>query len=161
MYLRVLPFALALSLASGLMTTAYLNQKAVTPVAEALRRAPGPDLTTLRGRLTEIGPNRYVLEDESGRIRLNLCPPWYRRIVALPTEDVTVQGTLAEPRRWLLGRPSFDVYVMEKKVGREVLRTANYVPWARRANRVAIAEWRDWYAWEHSLPSGRVLSSEF
>jgi hypothetical protein len=152
MYLRLIPIGLAISLLSGTATVAYLNRTESTPVMEAMSTAPGQETVTLRGYVRELGPNRMVLMDETGQVRLNLCPPWYRRLLAPQDRMVTVQGRVAEPRRWLLGRPSFDVYIMDDGIQRHVLRARNMVPWASHADRMAIAEWRDYYSWERSLP---------
>jgi hypothetical protein len=112
----------------GGIVIGLVPREQVVPVQEVIAAAR-PRAAVLEGEVELLRPNRFLLRDESGEIRLETCPVWYRALVLRPGERVRVQGELAPRKRWLLDRPSFVVHRLRREEGPEiVLRHADGSP---------------------------------
>jgi hypothetical protein len=76
---------------------------------------------TLTGQVEVLRPNRFLLRDGTGEIRLETCPPWYRLLPLRPGEKVRVVGDLAPRSRWRLDRPDFTVHRLSREDGTEIV----------------------------------------
>ncbi|MGE0716077.1 MAG: PepSY domain-containing protein [Alphaproteobacteria bacterium] len=74
---------LAAAVAGGLAAAS-----AETPIAEVLR----PEGITITGTVTDIFGNRFVLQDDSGKVLVETGPQWHDRVEVKPGERVTVSG---------------------------------------------------------------------
>jgi hypothetical protein len=93
-----------------------------------------PQAAMLEGAVEVLRPNRFLLRDQTGAIRLETCPPWYRLLTLHPGERVRVQGELAPRTRWLMDRPIFVVHRLRREAGAEIVLRYNQgsPPWQRQ-----------------------------
>lgn len=83
-----------------------------------------PEGVAISGRVAEVYGNKFVLQDESGRVLVETGPRWYRAFEPRQGERLTV-----------LGRPeegSFEAYSVVREGGErvEIRRPAGPPPWA-------------------------------
>lgn len=123
---RTLTAALALLAA----TAAPLGALAQTPPAPGAPPAPeaqarpAPAATpigslssegvTIRGEVTDVFGNRFVVEDGTGRVLVETGPAWHSRVEVAPGETVTVTG---EPGR----DGGFDAFTIEREGGERIV----------------------------------------
>ena len=93
MLTKVFPAALALAVAIGVLTELAITRSKVYTVADALTESETA-IVNLKGQVTPTGRNTYIFEDRTGRIELQMCPTWYRRINLREHETITVTGEI-------------------------------------------------------------------
>lgn len=100
-----------------------------------------PRFVALAGTVDVLRPNRFLLRDETGEIRLETCPPWYRPLSLQPGERVRVLGVLAPRHHWRMDLPVFVVHRLRRASGPEiVLRHGNGLPpWRHETWRTELA----------------------
>jgi hypothetical protein len=80
------PFAATLALAVGFGAAAVAQNQ--TPIGSL----GTPEGVTIRGEVTDVFGNKFVVEDESGRVLVETGPPWHSRVAMEVGETVTVTG---------------------------------------------------------------------
>jgi hypothetical protein len=102
-------------------------------VAQLAATATNRRLVELEGITRASGPNRLILNDGTGEVRLIVCPQWYRPLSFQPSETVLVTGHLASAQTWRDNLRSFLVYRIQGDLGsRLTLRYDDGVPvWHR------------------------------
>jgi hypothetical protein len=95
----------------------------------------------LSGAVEVLRPNRFLLRDGTGEIRLETCPPWYRPLPLHPGEHVRVQGTLAPRHHWRMDHPVFVVHSLHRENGEEIVLRHGYglPPWRHETWRTRLA----------------------
>jgi hypothetical protein len=83
---------------------------------------------TIEGRVTDVFGNKFVLEDDTGRVLVETGPSWWRTTEVAVGERVTVMGEPDQSR-------TFDAFSIIHEDGREIkIRDPNMpAPWAGRA----------------------------
>ena len=104
----------------GVIVIGLIPREPVVPVRQVIAGGQ-PRAAVMQGEVDVLRPNRFVLRDGSGEIRLETCPVWYRPLPLRPGERIRVQGELAPRHRWLLNRPSFVVYRLRRQDGQEIV----------------------------------------
>ncbi|MDF1601115.1 hypothetical protein PZ895_15240 [Mesorhizobium sp. YIM 152430] len=85
---------------------------------------------TIEGRVTDVFGNKFVLEDDSGRVLVETGPAWWRSTEVSVDENLTVIGEPGASR-------TFDAFKIRHGDGREiVIREPNMPPpWAGQESR--------------------------
>jgi hypothetical protein len=124
----------------GGITISLLPRDPMVTVREAID-GPRSVNVVLTGAVETLRPNRFLLRDKTGEIRLETCPPWYRSLSLSPGERVRVQGDLAPRQHWLMDRPVFVVYRLRGERGPEIVlrHTDGPPPWGRETWRASIS----------------------
>jgi uncharacterized protein YdeI (BOF family) len=104
-----------------------------------------PQVATLEGAVEVLRPNHFLLRDQTGAIRLETCPSWYRLLPLHPGEQVRIQGELAPRSRWHMDQPVFIVHRLRRQDGEEIVLRYNQgpPPWQKetwRASTIASDE---------------------
>jgi hypothetical protein len=112
----------------GCIGIGFVPRDPTVTVREAVA-GPAARAVVLEGEIEVLRPNRFILRDETGEIRLETCPPWYRLLPLRPGERISTLGELAPRSRWLLDRPSFVVHRLRRQDGSEIaLRFGEGIP---------------------------------
>ncbi|HOM73228.1 MAG TPA: hypothetical protein PLP86_13380, partial [Armatimonadota bacterium] len=93
MLIRIVPIALAVSVAIGVLAELAFTRSRTFTITSALTDAETATITIV-GTVTPHGQNNYILEDKTGKIELQTCPSWYRRILLDHNEKVAVTGAI-------------------------------------------------------------------
>jgi len=125
--------AAAGALLGGVVSALLPRDTALT--VQALVAAGQPQVAVLEGEIEVLRPNRFLLRDRTGAIRLETCPVWYRPLPLRPGERVRVIGELAPRSRWRMNHPVFVVHRLRRHDGPEIVLRYNQgpPPWQRQA----------------------------
>jgi hypothetical protein len=104
----------------------------VRTIAELRYADIASGIVAVRGTITYSSGNRFVLRDDTGRVELATCPPWYRRIYLRKGDEVTAIGEILNnaPR---MGKCDFILSVCRLVHDGEVIHLRSYPgipPWA-------------------------------
>jgi uncharacterized protein YdeI (BOF family) len=124
----------------GMTGTLFAAREPTASVREVLARQGSPAVS-VEGRVQVQQPNRFILRDRTGAIRLETCPVWYRFLSLRPGERVRVQGELTPRLRWRRNQPVFLVNRLRREDGTEIpLRfDAGPPPWQRETWRAEVS----------------------
>jgi uncharacterized protein YdeI (BOF family) len=128
----------------GLTGTLFATRVPVVTVRQVLNE-PARSRATVQGWVEVREPNRFVLHDKTGAIRLETCPVWYLCLPLRPGERVRVEGEVAPRVRWHADQPVFIVSRLRREFGVEIpLRYDDGPPpWQRETWRVGLREASD------------------
>src|SRR5687768_3536787 len=104
----------------GGITISMLPRDPAATVREVIA-GQEPAGVVLTGAVEVLRPNRFLLRDDTGEIRLETCPPWYLQLPLRPGERVRVQGELAPRHHWRMDRPVFVVHRLRRENGPEIV----------------------------------------
>jgi len=118
----------------GAAAIALVPRDSATTV-QAVLAAGRPAVTMLDGEIAVLRPNRFLLRDPTGAIRLETCPVWFRPLPLHAGERVRVTGELAPRSRWRMDQPVFVVHRLRRRHGPEIILRYNEgpPPWQRAA----------------------------
>ncbi|MGH2403722.1 MAG: hypothetical protein ACRDGN_04580 [bacterium] len=78
----------------------YFYHRRPTPIGEILRNPLAHKVVTIRGRVIMSRGAWFVLDDRTGRIRVDAKPLWRRPLVVREGETVTVTGEVVFGPPW-------------------------------------------------------------
>ncbi|MBI2842970.1 MAG: hypothetical protein HYX78_06175 [Armatimonadetes bacterium] len=138
MLTKVFPAALALAISIGVLAELALTRSKIYTIAEALTESETA-VVTVKGKVRPVGPNVYLLSDGTGRVELQTCPAWYRRIEMRESETVSVTGEILRPYNlpdgvlyvlavYTIEREDRPEIVLRTKPGKPPWATSVYIP---------------------------------
>lgn len=93
----------------------HFYPRRLTPIAEVLRNPIAYRIVTIRGRVIMSRGAWFILDDQTGRIRVDARPPWRHPVAVREGETVTVTGEVVFGPPW--GRTqavTVEAYMMQR-----------------------------------------------
>jgi len=115
-------------MAAGMGFAALIGATGQVSAQTAIGELDASSAITIEGRVTDVFGNKFVLEDESGRVLIETGPSWWRTTEVAVGEQLTIIGRPDASR-------TFDAFTIRHADGREiVIRTPDMPPpWQERA----------------------------
>lgn len=93
----------------------HLYPRRLTPIAEVLRNPTLYQIVTIRGRVIMSRGAWFILDDQTGRIRVDVRPPWRDPIAVRERETVTVTGEVVfGPPWWRSQAVVVELYMLQR-----------------------------------------------
>lgn len=138
MFTKIFPAIVLLAIAIGVLAELTFTRTKVYTIAAGPKESE-TNMITIRGKVTPIGANSFILRDPTGSAQLQTCPLWYKEINLTPGEEVTVTGEVLKedtPAKgalytlavYKIERNHLPDIVLRTRPGKPPWTSSNYIP---------------------------------